>query len=173
MLKVAIIGPESSGKSTLCQDLSLHFGISFVAEYSRQYLQEIEHPYELEDLIEIAQGQLKGIESAVKAKEDLLISDTEALCVLVWSEVKYGTVSPLVSQLWEGQDFDLYLLCDASLPWEYDVLREVPDQHKRQEIFELFKKKLIQAARKFAIIQGHSEQRKNQAIAYINRCLSH
>ena len=53
MKKIVVIGPESSGKSTLCQDLSAYFKSSYLPEYARIYLENNGSQYTYQDVLKI------------------------------------------------------------------------------------------------------------------------
>ena len=60
--KVAIIGPESTGKSTLCTQLAAHYQTLWVPEYAREYLETKGTSYTYDTLLEIAKGQVSSEE---------------------------------------------------------------------------------------------------------------
>ena len=171
MIKVAVVGPESTGKSELCKGLAKHFKTVYVPEYSRQFLDGRNGQYDMSDLPAIARGQQYLIETFTKKKIDLLIIDTEAIVVKIWSKVKYQEVDPLIEITVKNQDFDLYLLCNTDLEWTYDPLREVPNKSERDRIFELFKTELEKHDFKYEIITGHGNKRLKQAISVIANLL--
>jgi nicotinamide riboside kinase len=55
MKKIAIIGPESTGKSTLANQLSNELSFPLVPEFAREYLKNLNREYKYSDLSEIAQ----------------------------------------------------------------------------------------------------------------------
>ncbi|HEX8332780.1 MAG TPA: ATP-binding protein [Segetibacter sp.] len=57
--KIAVIGPESTGKSTLCEQLANHYNTLWCPEYAREYLLRNGASYIYEDLLEIAKGQMR------------------------------------------------------------------------------------------------------------------
>lgn len=164
MIKIAVVGPESSGKSTLCEMLADYFKVPFIPEFSRKYLHKLSKPYTQVDLSEIAKGQQKLIDSAEYEGHRYLISDTESLVVKVWSQVKYGECAEEIDDLFSNQTFDLYLLCKPDIEWKADPLREVPDYSMRQHIFRLFQQELESKAFPFVVISGKRGERMQTAI---------
>jgi len=148
MLKVIITGPESSGKTTLCKSLSNHFKIPFSKEYARKYLEKIERKYNKEDLIKIAEAQLKS-------EQKLKILDTDLITIKIWSYYKYGSCDKWILEQVEKQKHTkrFYLLCKPDIAWEEDKLRENPKN--RMELFELYKKELKKLKHDFFIIEGN------------------
>jgi len=163
MKRIAITGPECSGKSTIALALASNFQTNWIPEAARSYLEKLGRPYVQEDLDTIARRQQLMIDGA--RNRDVLITDTEMLVLKIWSEVKYGSVSGFIESLWRNQDFDLYLLCAPDIPYEEDPLRENPDN--RNELFELYKAELEKSNRNFIVLSGNLESRLQSAIEKI------
>lgn len=169
MIRVAITGPESSGKTSLAEALSIFYKTPYIPEFARDYLNAKNGVYDYEDLSIIAQGQFDSF-SKVKTNQSILLSDTELLVLKIWSEVKYGKVDSLIEQLLSQQQFDLYLLCRPDIPWEYDPLREHPES--RKELFDVYHNELIKLKLPFIIIEGKEKEiRLNKAIEAIDSLL--
>ena len=164
--KIAIVGPESTGKSSLAEALSSHYKLPWVEEYSREYLENLDRPYEQSDLIEIALGQLDLEKKVLEEKPAFLLCDTNLLVIKVWSEFKYGNADPALEALYNFEEYDLHFLCDIDIPWAYDPLREHPE--KREELFDIYHKQLKQLELPFSIIRGTKAERIQQAVSEIN-----
>ena len=89
--KVAVIGPECTGKSELSEFLAGHFETGWVPEYARGYLNNLVRPYELHDLLAIAHGQIRIEDEWTRDSNRLLFCDTNLYVIKVWSEFKFGT----------------------------------------------------------------------------------
>ncbi|GHB39387.1 AAA family ATPase [Mongoliitalea lutea] len=169
--KVVIIGPESTGKSTLAQQLAAHFNCLWVEEYAREYLENLGRLYEYDDLLRIAQGQI-ALEDRIAAQSDkLLICDTDLHVIQVWSEHKYGKVHDWVMQQIEQKGYDLYLLTDIDIPWEEDPLREHPDPAQRLYFWELYQSIVEKSGVPYQIISGTHEIRLQRAIKRVQALL--
>ncbi|MCC5928950.1 MAG: ATP-binding protein [Cyclobacteriaceae bacterium] len=170
MIKIAVTGPESTGKSTLASDLAKEFDTVWVPEYARYYLANKQGGYEKKDLEIIARKQ-KQLEADYlkRARNNILICDTDATVLKIWCEVKYGTSLPVIEEWYQNADYNLYLLNYVDLPWEYDPLREHPD--KREFLFQLYLQTLESANKPFKIIQGDRENRRKVAISAIYEVL--
>jgi NadR type nicotinamide-nucleotide adenylyltransferase len=166
MIKIAVTGPESTGKSTLAEDLAKEFDTVWVPEFAREYLAGTQGKYEKKDLEIIAKGQMK-LEAMYmeKAHNNILICDTEATVLKIWCEVKYGGTLSVIEDWYRKSDYDLYLLMYIDLAWEYDPLREHPD--KREFLFQLYLQTLQANNKSFKIIRGNYETRKKEAITAI------
>ncbi|RYZ36881.1 MAG: ATPase [Sphingobacteriales bacterium] len=165
MRKVVIIGPESTGKSTLTHQLAAHFGTSHADEYARTYLEELGRDYTSSDLSRIAEGQLAVEDTATAAaRHGLVFLDTDLYVVKVWSESKYGTCDEEILRQIATRHYDLYLLTDIDMPWQDDPLREHPEPEMREHFFNVYKDIVQHSGRPFVLVSGNEDQRLQQAI---------
>ncbi len=171
MKKIVIIGPESTGKSTLCEDLATHFKCDFVKEYARDYLNEFGANYNYEHVLNMALGQAELEASFIKMNADLpfVFIDTNQYVYKVWIEDKFGIVEPIVESLIKNNQYDYYFLCDIDIPWEYDELREDSNEDDRQRLFNRYKQLLESDGTPFTILTGNEENRLSKAIDVLNR----
>lgn len=163
--KIVITGPESTGKTTLCHALAEYFKVKWVEEYARQYIDQLNRPYEMQDLIEIAKGQLfleKKLEKEIADKDIFLFCDTDLITIKIWMEYKYGLSSIWLANQIREQAYHCYLLCDTNIPWEYDPQRENPND--RVALFELYKRELELWNKNYFIINGGRAERLEQAV---------
>jgi nicotinamide riboside kinase len=165
MKKVAITGPECSGKSTLAMFLATKLGTNWIPEAARMYLERLGRPYEQKDLDVLAQRQQLMIDSPTV--KEVKIVDTEMLVLKIWSIEKYGNVSALIETLWMNQDFDLYILCKPDMPYEEDELRENPND--RDRLFDIYQAALIEKGVNFIVSQGTVQDRVSEALNAIEQ----
>jgi NadR type nicotinamide-nucleotide adenylyltransferase len=165
-LKVVITGPESTGKTTLCNSLAKHFQTSYVPEYARAYLQEKQGKYSQEDLTLMAIGQIKSEDEYQQKNKSLLICDTSLEVIRIWSEWKFKTCDKFIIDSARNRTPDLFLLLSPDLPWQADPQRENPDD--RNELFTYYRKTLREYDCEVVIISGTAEKRINSAIQAIN-----
>lgn len=162
--KIVIIGPESTGKSTLTQALAEAFDEPWVEEYAREYLQNLGSPYIYDDLLKIAEGQVALEEKKAKSSRQLLFCDTDLHVIQVWSNHKFGETHPWILQQIRDRSYDLYFLTSIDIPWQEDPLREHPDPETRQYFFDIYHKILTASNTPFKVITGSPEDRLSQAI---------
>lgn len=163
MIRIAVTGPESSGKTTLCKELCQALSVAYVPEYAREYLEKTEGKYDQNDLDEIADGQLALFREQAG---NVLIADTDFTVLKVWSEVKYGKVSDHIIEIDQNFQFDLYLLCLPDIPWEPDPLRE--NQDDRWQLLEHYRTALLEKGSLVIEISGTREERIQKAIGAIS-----
>lgn len=160
---IAIIGAESSGKTTLSKELGEFFGCPVVYEYAREYLEEKNGNYTYEDIEIIAKEQVKKWFGTILQQPQMMIVDTELTVLKVWSELKFRKTSPWLEEHYENQNIDLYLLCQNDLEWQVDPLRENESIEERNDILNKYKEELIKHKRSFIEIRGSGEQRLKRA----------
>jgi len=180
--KIVVIGPESTGKSTLCGYLADYYNTLWCPEFARQYLLDNGTTYTIDDLITIAKGQLDAAQKHIAALQSQidqtgivkpLIIDTDMYVMKVWSEYVFGTCPTFILDEINKQDFDLYLLCKPDIPWVKDELREYPDEKPRQELFQIYKDILINQQTPWVEISGSFETRNQKAVTAIDALLAH
>lgn len=162
MNRIAIVGPESSGKTTLANALKIVLSGVYVDEYSREFLSEIGINYKQQDLNTIAKKQLELIDSA---QGEYVLADTDVTCVKIWSLFKYKSVSEEIEILLKEQKIDRYILCYPDVPWEEDPLRENPND--RKELFNLFKEELNRQQIPYIVVKGPLEKRLKDCFDFI------
>lgn len=176
--RVVLYGPESTGKTTLAKQLSDYFGVPWVPEFARDYLQNKWDLHrttcERHDLVIIGQGQVQLEEEALhearEAGKSLIVCDTDVLETLVYSRVYYdGWADERLVQMVRERHYDLYLLTGIDVPWQPDDLRDRPDQ--REEMYKAFHEALLSAQRPYLTLQGDRATRLETAVAAINRLL--
>jgi NadR type nicotinamide-nucleotide adenylyltransferase len=169
MKKIVIIGPESTGKSTLCKELAEHYNTVWCPEYAREYLLQNGTAYTYEDLTRIAIGQLTLDDYLQQdAKGDYYFVDTDMYVMKVWYEVAFQHCPSWILKQLANSHCDLYLLCNTDLPWAKDELREYPDLTMRQRLFKMYKDIVINSGMPWVEIGGTEGQRLHKAIRSID-----
>jgi NadR type nicotinamide-nucleotide adenylyltransferase len=167
--RILILGPESTGKSTLAEDLSNRFGEPWVPEFAREYLEKISRPYQYEDLVKIGEGQVALEDKLAEKAENYLFCDTDLRVIHIWSQHRFGKTDEWVLDEIGRRKYNMILLTDTDLPWTPDPLREYPDLEMRQYFF----KKHLQLAQEsgfpFLIVSGDQETRLQTAVKAIQK----
>lgn len=162
---VGIVGPESTGKSTLTQALAKHFQVDFVPEIAREYLNQLGKDYQFDDLKKIALLQFEAENKERNKQQKIVFCDTTLLVIKIWSEFKYHRCDEWILKAEKESRYDLLLLTEIDLPWEEDPLREHP--HERVELFSIYYRSLIQKNQPFKVIFGNEKERFERAIRAI------
>ncbi len=165
--KIALIGPESTGKSELSEKLALHFNTEWVQEYARTYVATLNRPYELNDIVTITKKQIEIEKEKEKLAHQFLFIDTELIIAKVWAEDVFNICPDFIKQELEKQQYDLYLLTHPDLPWIDDGIRENP--HRRDYFFNLYKEELRTRGFNFFEIKGEGEFRFQNALNIIHQ----
>jgi NadR type nicotinamide-nucleotide adenylyltransferase len=172
--KIVIIGPESTGKSTLCEALANHYNTIWCKEYAREYLLKNGTDYSYDDLLTIAKGQLKLEDEAVQKLSQIntstkLIIDTDMYVMKVWCEFVFGKCHNQIIQQAAARNYDMYLLCNVDLPWAKDELREYPDPVVREKLFYHYKDIAINSGVPWALVSGTGKDRLQSAVDAIDK----
>lgn len=169
--KVVVIGPESTGKSTLSESLAMHFGCDWVPEYAREYLGNLGRSYRYEDLLEIAKGQIDLEDKMASNAKKILVCDTDLQVIKVWSQHRFGKVDPWIEQEIKTRSYDLYLLTDIDIPWQEDPMREHPAPEMRRYFFGKYYQLLEASKVPFHVVSGGKSERFKRSVDHINRSL--
>jgi NadR type nicotinamide-nucleotide adenylyltransferase len=174
IVKIVLFGPESTGKTTLSEQLARHYNTVWVPEYAREYLQEKwnneRKTCEPKDLLHIAIGQMKLENELTSKATDVLICDTDLLETKVYSEAYYiGNCDPILEKYALENTYDLYFLTYIDIPWEADDLRDKPNE--REQMFSYFRQTLEKYDRKFVILKGDKKTRLKTAVEHIDNLL--
>ena len=169
MKRIVIIGPESTGKSTLCEELAEHYHTVWCPEYAREYLLKHGMAYTYDDLGSIAKGQVTLEEAISKeARNGYYFIDTDLYVMKVWYEVAFRHCPTWILKEIPKHRCDLYLLCNTDLPWAKDELREYPDLAMRQRLFKMYKDIMLNSGVPWVEISGTETQRLHKAIHLID-----
>ncbi len=164
-LKIAIVGPESSGKSTLAQQLAAHYQTALVPEYARVYLTKNGPKYTYTDVEQIAKGQLALEKEFVQKMGGPHICDTNLLVIKIWMKEVFGQCPKWIEEKVAENGYDLTLLTSPDIPWEHDELRENPNDRNR--LFEIYQAELDDLKHKYTIISGSKEERFSLSVSAI------
>ena len=166
--KIVVIGPESTGKSTLTQALAQHYHTVWCPEYAREHLTQHGMNYNYADLLTIAQRQLQQEDALLpQAKNGVYFIDTCMQVMKVWCEVVFEQCHPWILKQIAERRYDLYLLCNTDLPWVADGLREYPDLAMRERLFNMYLDLMVQGNTPWALISGTNGERLNAAITAV------
>lgn len=194
--KIVIIGPESTGKSTLCKQLAAHYKTLWCPEYAREYLLKHGTNYTFDDLLTIAKGQLaleneyveevrktesqkdrkivsgRSSHSPLPTHHSLLFIDTDMYVMKVWCEFVFANCHRFILDQIIERKYDLYLLCNIDLPWVKEELREYPDLESRQQLYLIYKDIMINQSVPWVDINGDYDERLTKAITSIDSLLA-
>jgi NadR type nicotinamide-nucleotide adenylyltransferase len=168
--KIAIVGPESTGKSTITPQLARHYQTLWVAEFARYYCAALTGPCTLQDEINMFHGQLALEDSILAmAEKDFIFCDTTFLTVKIWSDEMLGFSPQIVLDTLLSRPYDLYLLMDIDLPWTEDPLRDFP--HKRDYFMQVWKDELAALGAQYVLVSGSEQTRLRNAIKIVDEFL--
>ncbi len=167
--KIVVTGPESTGKTELAKALASQFGTLWVPEYAREYVENLDRPYEYNDVIKIAHHQINE-ELAYSSKIDhgVLFFDTWLIITKVWLDLVYGKCPDWIIDHIQSTKIDLFLVCNTDLQWIKDPVRENGGE-KREQLLKIYCDEIKSFGFEYEIITGFGISRKENAMMAISR----
>ena len=169
IIKIAIVGPESTGKSTMSAYLAKHYNTVWVPEFAREYCEKLTGPPTWQDEVKMFYGQVALEKEILPKANKLLICDTTFITVKIWSDYTFGSSPQEVLGELLKHPYDVYLLLDIDLPWEEDPLRDFP--HQRGHFMDVWHKELQALNATYVVISGNGAERYENAVAAIDSFL--
>jgi NadR type nicotinamide-nucleotide adenylyltransferase len=164
--KVVITGPESTGKSQLCEQLSYYYKTIYVDEFARNFLINSNNIYNKEDLIFFANKQIENESKLIDEANNYLFIDTDIINIKIWMQEVFNENSKELNVLIKNNPYDLYLLADIDIPWEADLLRA--NEHNRAELYNRFEEELNLYNLPYKKLSGIGNDRLKNAIEIID-----
>ncbi len=169
--RIAVIGAESTGKTTLARSLALRFQTLWVPENAREYMNMHSGEYQVGDIEKISREQLIQEERLVRSANKLLFVDTELIISKVWCVDVFGQCPEWIEKSIPENKYDLYLLTANDLPWVADPVRV--NAQRRDYFFNWYKRELENYNLPFEIVSGRYEARLLSAIRAIRKHFGH
>ena len=166
IIKIAVVGPESTGKSTMSAFLAKHYNTVWVPEFARDYCAQLTEPPTWQDEINMFYGQLALEKELLPQANKLLICDTTFITVKIWSDHVFGKTPQEVLDLLPKHIYDFYLLLNIDLPWEEDPLRDFP--HMREHFMDIWYRELDALNAKYVLVSGTGPDRYERAVEAVD-----
>lgn len=167
ILKIGVVGAESTGKTWLCESLAVHYQTSWVPEYARYYFNDSDiYNYTLEDLEIIAGKQLQLEKNGLQTANRFLFCDTTLITLKIWAELEFNTAPPSIAENLTLVKYDHYFITDNQVPWVADELRQ--NKHSRELLFSMNKTEVEKSGVPYTVISGTDNQRFDRAVAVID-----
>ncbi len=169
--RIAIVGPESAGKTTLARRLASEFAVPWVPEFGRLYSEGLDpRTFNHADFEAIARGQAGAEDAAAGGADGFLICDTELHTTCTWSELILGECRAALREAAEARKYDLYLLLKPDVAWTNDGTRVLED--RRIEHFAMLERELMRTNRRYRTIGGDGDERVATAIRAVAEVLA-
>lgn len=169
MLKIAVMGPESTGKSSVSAFLAAYYKTVWVPEYARAYCADLDHDPDLEDEQKMLEGQLALEDQMLPLAEKLIFCDTMYLTVKIWSEYEFNTYPEGVNDALKNREYDFFLVMNIDLPWQEDPLRNFP--HLREHFMQVHLEEVASTGKPYTIISGLNHDREMNAVYAVDAFL--
>ncbi len=169
LFRIVITGPESTGKTELAKDLAEKLGAVWIPEYARTYVENLDHPYNYDDVIYIARHQIaQEARDSENIENRILIFDTWLIITKVWLDLVFGKCPDWITDHIRSSKIDLFLVCATDLPWIADPVRENGGE-KREELFQIYCHEIRSFGFKYEVITGTGEARTNNALKALSK----
>lgn len=170
MIKVVLTGSESTGKTELAHRLGEHFNVPVAEEFVRGYAAEHNGKVEFSDHGPVARGQIASEDAAIARARDLVILDSDLVSTVVYCEHYFGRCPAWIEIEARARAAQLYLLLTPDIPWMPDGVRDRGE--RREEMHELFRRKLQALGLNYVEIGGEREERFRTAVNTIASALA-
>jgi len=156
--RIAVLGAESSGKSTLCEALARHYGTVWVPEYLREFVDtRARVPFE-SDQYPIARAQREREDAAAARAQRFLFCDTTPLMTALYSRQYWGRVDPQLARLDSRYDYARTFVTAPDSPWEPDGLQRESEE-VRQKVHRMLVATLDARRIPYVLLAGELAQR--------------
>lgn len=169
LVRVVVMGPESTGKTTLTRDLARAYDTTWTSEYLRIHLDAKGGACEPADLPLVVAGHAATEHVAARVARRVLFCDTDPLMTAVYSRFYYGHVPPWLDEAAGARRAHLTLLLDCDVPWVADPQRDAP--HARETILGLCREELERRQLPYVLIRGSWPERLAAARAAVDGSL--
>lgn len=165
-LKIALLGAESTGKTTLCSELAALYHANWIPEYARDYVSQLNRDYTFEDIEHIANQQFNQINAEYSSK--IVFFDTELIITKVWFEVVFHACPQWINEAIVKSPINYYLLCNTDIDWIPDAVRENGGE-MRNQLHAQYETILKELNLPYAIVSGAGQERIACAVRYIDK----
>lgn len=158
IIKIGVVGAESTGKSELCKALAKQYATVWVPEYAREYFNESDiYNYTKKDLVIIAKKQIEAEKELIKKANRFLFCDTTLITLKIWAELEFKQIPAFIAENLGKIKYDHYFITDNDIPWVPDELRQ--NKFSREMILQANVKEIKAQNCEFSIIRGINELR--------------
>jgi NadR type nicotinamide-nucleotide adenylyltransferase len=164
---IVITGAESTGKSTLTEQLAIHFGAPFMPEIARTYVEQLNRKYTFNDVEQIAKQQVEFLNNIKKQPVPMVFADTWLIITKIWFEFVFNKKPEWLVDEIQKTKIDLFLVCDTDLQWVEDPVRENGGEN-RNILQKLYIKNIVEFGFSYKIVNGNGSDRLSKAINFVN-----
>jgi NadR type nicotinamide-nucleotide adenylyltransferase len=167
IVKIAVIGAESSGKTWLCEALAKYYKTAWVPEYARAYFHDSDiYNYTLEDLIVIAKKQVELENELIKKANRFLFCDTTLITLKIWAILEFKHTPAYIEEQLKEVKYDHYFITDNQMPWVHDSLRQ--NKHSRDLLFQMNETEAKKTGIPYTVIEGEDNKRLTNAVKILD-----
>jgi NadR type nicotinamide-nucleotide adenylyltransferase len=169
--RVAVLGAESTGKTSLARSLALRFQTVWVPEYTREFMRVTHDEFQVSDIEKTVREQLAQEERLINNANQFIFIDSELIMAHVCCVDVFGKCPKWIEEEMSTHRYDLYLLTANDLPWMPDPARM--NAQRRDYFFNWYKRELDSHQLPYEIVTGRYEARLLSAINAIRKHFGH
>ena len=162
--RIALLGGESSGKTTLARSLAQALGTVWVPEYGRQRWEELRQTLSVEELLQVARTQVAWEEAQAAHAIGWLVCDTTPLTTLQYCLHDHGRASPALERM-ARRRYDLTVLCQPDFAFVQDGCRRDDTFRAQQHAWTLAR--LAEQCVEPLLVRGSVHDRLQRVLAHL------
>lgn len=167
-IRIAITGPESTGKTELTRALSNHYKAIWIPEFARNYVRKLNSNYTYNDVVIIAKRQIEQYKQS-QTRSKFIFFDTWLIITKIWFKEVYGKYPGWLDESLREYPIDLFLVCNTDIVWVFDSVRENEDS--RDYLLHQYIKEIENLNIPYRLISGKDDKRRQNAIGAIEAFL--
>ena len=167
-IRIAITGPESTGKTELSKSLSNHYKAVWIPEFARDYINKLNSNYTYNDVVIIAKRQIEQYKQS-QTQSKFIFFDTWLIITKIWFKEVYGKHPNWLDESLREYPIDLFLVCNTDIEWVFDSVRENEDS--RDYLLHQYIKEIENLNIPYRLISGKDDKRRQNAIEAIEAFL--
>ncbi len=160
---IVITGAESTGKSTLTEELARHFNMPFIPELARSYIENLGRKYTYSDIEKIAELQIEQLRKYRNSDYPFIFLDTWLIVTKIWFEVIFKKEPAWLLHEIRNTNINLFLVCNTDIPWIPDAVRENGGE-MREVLNSMYIETISKLNYNYKIISGKDQERFIQAL---------
>jgi len=164
--RIALLGGESTGKSTLARALATHWVTVSVAEYGRERWEAQGGHLVEADLLAIADEQIRREDLAARVAAPALACDTSPLTTLGYAGWTHGRADPALVQRAQRR-YTLTVLCGDEIAFAQDGTRRDAAFRALQQAW--YRARLAERGDPWCEVRGSIDTRVAQVIAALRQ----
>ena len=173
--KICLIGPESTGKSTIVGNLARNFNTVYIPEYAKAIIDAQQGQFFEKNVTEVAYAQIRTEKALERMTNKIMFCDSDVLTTMFWSKELFGIVPTELEEIAQNQHYSHTFLMYPDTVWVNDTHRQFADtssQEFRMYTFLEMEKLLKKYHRKYTILKGNFFEKEDKITKYVKNLIT-